>query len=309
MVYFPAAFADPESIGEYDSPEALLAAIPGAARAYRTLSDEYEHRVIIDLPYTGGDFLARAHYLKGSFHQTEYRLREFAQRLDERIRERDEARRAEKAAEAAKRDAWAMLPVDEKLAQVRAPRLAKEAELGVDGALIDWAGGHSSWGESSNRWGSFVNWLITKATPDDRHNLVWGMNWDHGTEVFMWIVQQPDTDIATVAKTIWQASASYHLREMSRADGTSYAGRTGLNDLDLIDEAVTRIRAGFYVPRDGHDPIGFEGPPIALGVSDDPLVRAAEDRLFPPILRRPIPGRPESELRNGLPKIYWDVVN
>lgn len=53
--------------------------------------------------------------------------------------------RAEEArSKAAKRDAWAKLPVDEKLAQVRGPRLAKEVELGVDGALMDWAGGHSS---------------------------------------------------------------------------------------------------------------------------------------------------------------------
>lgn len=71
------------------------------------------------------------------------------------------------------------------------------------------------------------------------------MNRDHGTEVFMWIIQQPDTDIATVAKITWQPGASYHLRELSRADGTSYERGTGLGGLDLIDEAATRISAGF----------------------------------------------------------------
>lgn len=304
VVDFPAAFADPESVGEYGSPEALLAEIPGAARAYRTVLDEKQHRVVIDLPDTGGDFLARVHYLKGSFHQTEYRLAEFAHRYDAVTRKMDEARRAEKAAEAAKREAWAMLPLDEKLSKVRVPRREQVASQGVDGALRAWAGG-----EGSEHWRPFVEWLILDSTPDDRHTLV-DMNWDgHPIALFLWILQQPDTDIATAAKIIWQAGTAFYLNDLSQSNGTSLSNDYHLERLDLAIEAAERIRAGFYEPKAGHAPIASDGPPVPIGVSDDPRRRAIEDRLVPAEIRAPIPGRSESDVPFKVPERYWELLN
>ncbi|MEP4199226.1 MAG: DUF4274 domain-containing protein [Aliishimia sp.] len=191
----------------------------------------------------------------------------------------DQERREERRAIQAKTDARNSLSLEEKLAKIRASRVEKLAVLGSDGCLRDWANDRSSWGESSNRWASFVNWLITHGTPDDRHHLVTAMLWDNGLEIFHWIIRQPDTDIATAASIIWHGGASFHVPESAKASA-GYTQDYQLEGYDLLLETADRIQGNYYAPAPGHRPIGFV-PPYQMNLDRDRLeVRIAEDRLM-----------------------------
>lgn len=303
-VSFLARLHDPEGIGRFASVQDVLDQVPGAKLCYRTLNEENMDRQWVELPSEDPNIVTRAEFSRGEFLSTRYTLAEAVARVDAYEYAYDQKARAAAAAKQAAKETWDALPLDEKLAKVRVPRREQEASQSVDGALRAWAGV-----EGSEHWRPFVEWLIHDSTPDDRHNLV-DMNWDgHPIAIFVWIAQQTDTDTATAAKIIWQAGAAFYLDDLSQSNGASLSNDYHLERLDLADEAAERIRAGFYVPRVGHVPIAYDGPPVPVGVSDDPLRRAAEDRLVPGIIRAPIAGRSEDAVPFKVPKRFRDLLN
>lgn len=305
-VVFPAMYHDPESVAAKGSVEALLAAVPGASRAFVSVR-EHSNVEKIDLPVGDAGLIARIHFAGGAFTQTEYSFRKRFEQTDRTFAELDERDWKVAQSEFERSGKDARLTLDEKRARLRAPYLEIEAKVGADGALRKWAEGYSAWGESANRWSSFVNWLITESTPDGRHALVEGWNWDHGSEVLRWIIRQPDTDIATVATVIWRTEPSYHISETAKG-ANGYANKIGLADCDLLMEIADKIRAGFYRPRDGHAPIAFKPPaPLRLGRDDD-AIRQAKDRLLPPVVRAPIAGRPVSDLAQRVPARFGEIL-
>ncbi len=302
-VTFQAIHHDPEGVAQYGSAEALLDSHPNARPVYQTLlaaRAKYEYvDVITPLP----DISARIEFQSGKFQKTQYASASKLKSVDDILQNQEKDEWAKVKATQALQDAYNNLSLHEKLAQFREPRNAQEASVGVDGCLRDWAARYSSWGESPNRWASFANWLITESTPDDRHALAAGMNWDHGFDVFHWIIRQPDTDVATAALIIWQGGVSHHVPESAKAP-VGY----DLRGYDLLLETADRIRGGFYKPMPSHTPIGFE-PLHKLGFDlDDPAVRAAADLLMPDVVRSAIAGRKTSELKLTMPERYWEIL-
>ncbi|MEM6311777.1 MAG: DUF4274 domain-containing protein [Pseudomonadota bacterium] len=306
-VLFLMDFHDPENITRDKTAQDILESVPGAKLAPATDSHRKSNYERVDIPVDGAPYVARLHFRKGALFQTQYNTAENLERSDAAVMEWHQKQEDEKAAKKAKQDAFAAMPLDEKLAQARSVRAKDEAELGVDGTLRKWASSHSAWGESSNRWESFANWLITNSGPDDWHFLT-GMNWDHGMDIFHWIVRQPDTDIATIGKIIWGAGVSSHLQAVVK--GTqAYDGAYLLEGLDLIVEAADRVRDAFYSPRADHTPIAFEVPYDLNLDSENPDIKKAYDWLVPDVLRTPIKGRHSQDVRTSMPEFYGNLIN
>jgi hypothetical protein len=302
-VTFAARHHDPEGVAIYGSADALLNSVPRARRVYQTLLAAKVGIELVDLPTQLPGIVARIQFRSDTFEKTTYESAARLKIFDDCDEMREKEEWEEERARQKRKEAYDSLSLGEKLTRFRVPLKEREASLGIDGCLREWASRHSSWGESPNRWESFANWLITESTPDDRHYLA-AMNWDHGLHVFHWIIRQPDTDIATVAFIIWQGQGSSYVAETAKSSTVF-----NLEGYDLLVEIAGRIRSNFYKPLPGHKPIGFE-PPYKMGLDlDDKAVRAAADLLMPSVVRGSIAGRPKSELELKMPERYWDLLN
>ncbi|MFP7675253.1 DUF4274 domain-containing protein [Marivita sp. S0852] len=307
-VVFPARHCDPEGIADLGSPEALLAAVPGATRAYVSYYQKKMESELIDLPASASGIVARIRFNRGHFNQTEYREASQFAAMDQREKKREEPYLERYREEEEKELAYKRLTLQEKLAPLRAEQARKLAELGAHGVLREWAQDYSGWGESSNRWLSFVDWLITESTPDDRHGFACNWNWDHGIDVHRWIIRQPDTDIATVATTIWNMLPSDHIPEIAKGR-EGYTNGIGLAHCEMLLEIAERIRAGFYQPREGFAPIGFNPPSRLKFKEETDAIRHATDLLLPPVVREPIAGRGGAELNQRCPAVFFEILN
>lgn len=121
--------------------------------------------------------------------------------------------------------------------------------------LLDWAGSHSAWGEGSAQWLTLANWLIESSTPDDRHVILQNYNWDHGLDLILWIVRQPDTELATVLDALWKIEDEVGVTHMVWQEGGRPKNSGEL--YDLFVEMGDRLRNGFY--KRSSNPIDFGG--------------------------------------------------
>jgi hypothetical protein len=76
--------------------------------------------------------------------------------------------------------------------------------------------------------------------PKDRHAIVDRYNWGQGFDLLLWVLRQPDTDLATVKHMFWHAEASYFLQFPDRAA----AG--GDRNFDFLVELIERWNTGQY---------------------------------------------------------------
>jgi len=159
-----------------------------------------------------------------------------------------------------------------------------------DDVLRHWASEHSAWGESPTEWARFADWLIEESTPEDRHRIALDMNWDHGLDIFFWIIRQPDTQLATVFEIFWLGEPEFFVGELIEdPEGDSFhpEGRA------LLTEIGRRVADGFYrSPEPGRE-IAFAGRPRWRDREGQraPAQARAVARLVPDAAFQPIDGR------------------
>jgi len=76
--------------------------------------------------------------------------------------------------------------------------------------------------DSDDEYDLFLAWLQENG-PDEWHRWALGLNWDYGTELFDWIVAQPNCDRGTVLNIYYEGLPDYYARyatvEEARAEG------------------------------------------------------------------------------------------
>lgn len=146
-------------------------------------------------------------------------------------------------------------------------------------------------------YSEIAEWLI-KSTPEDRHILL-GFNWDHGYEIPLWIIRQPDTHLATALKAFWMGGAARQLTK-TPPKGTSADAVTFAQELN------ERLKADFYFRGTAKTAIGYD-PREFL-----PRQKEALDglrRICAPAAFDMIEGQSEYQLRDRFPAEWWDYLN
>ncbi|MBV9512273.1 MAG: DUF4274 domain-containing protein [Caulobacteraceae bacterium] len=91
----------------------------------------------------------------------------------------------------------------------------------------------------------FLAWLQENG-PDEWHRWAIDWNWDHGTELFEWIVDQPNCDRGTALSIYYSANPDFYTRygsiEEAIADGI------GREIIPLMTKICERWREGSYSP-------------------------------------------------------------
>lgn len=175
------------------------------------------------------------------------------------------------------------------------------SQAAADARLADWPAD-----EPLER--DFAHWLRTQADPDGRHRVADAWNWDQGNTVLWWIVTRPDCDRATALLVLWR---SFPLDALG-AEAAALAAIGPAHDDDatgllagirrrLLDGAYPRAELAF----DPAEEIAMLEQHAALAAP--PIDRQALERLIPPDLWQPQPGRePTGErLIEGIPARFW----
>ena len=68
--------------------------------------------------------------------------------------------------------------------------------------------------DSDDEYDLFLAWLQENG-PDEWHRWALGLNWDYGTELFEWIVAQPNCDRGTVLNIYYEAQPDFFARYTS----------------------------------------------------------------------------------------------
>ena len=183
-----------------------------------------------------------------------------------------------------------------KLAKDKAHRAAHAAwrrSAPPDDVLRHWAKSYSAWGESPDAWGRFVDWLIEDSSAIDRHLVMQAYNWDHGVEIPNWIVQQPDTQMATVLNIFWLAEPSYYVGLVARNEAIPdyHEGH-----YEMLLQIGKNVASGFYKTPWPWQKIAFACTSrVTWNMSDPDVVRAAK-LLVPDNATLPIKGKDASTL-------------
>jgi hypothetical protein len=113
-----------------------------------------------------------------------------------------------------------------------------------DAKLDKWAVHCKPWNDySPEEFVKFAAWLKS-ADPDERHMAAMYCNWDYGIAPLLWIVRQPDCDIATAAYIFFGCEPSYYLGPDGDAHRVRDAsmGEPG----GMMIEIKERMDRGFY---------------------------------------------------------------
>lgn len=205
----------------------------------------------------------------GEMSQTAYITPKRREGLAATLREltqKQEARRAEKEAKERARPRADLGPVFD-----LSWKMIQLEKIGADEVLR-----HPEM-QTSAAFKAFVEWLIKESRPDDRHVILSGINTDTGLDASLWMIRQPDTDIASVLTAFWRSEPSFYIREI--AQGRVPPRQLGESDFDLLVEVKSRVDAGFYRPKAGHAPIAFELPQRITWDRSDPAFAQAEALL------------------------------
>jgi len=114
-----------------------------------------------------------------------------------------------------------------------------------DDAMIDtWAAHCRPWNDySPEEFVKFAAWL-KNATPDERHMAAMHCNWDYGIAPLLWIVRQPDCDVATAVYIFFGCQPSHCLGP----DGDGHRAReASMGEVGaMMREIRERMESGFY---------------------------------------------------------------
>ena len=90
----------------------------------------------------------------------------------------------------------------------------------------------------------FLEWLKENG-PDEWHRWAISWNWDHGTELAEWIVDQPNCDRGTALSLYYMIQPDYYTRyasvEAAVADGVGHG-----ESIDLVMRICEKWRKGAY---------------------------------------------------------------
>ena len=130
---------------------------------------------------------------------------------------------------------------------------------------------------------AFVTWLKA-GSPDDWHHTAMHWNWDNDIAPLLWIIRQPDCDLATAVEIYYLADPYHYFSPKSdRAPedrGEYYA---------LIMEIRERVASGQFRRRE----LAFD----STGYFSEPITRISDDPKFPDAL----PGRTVNDNRYSYP--------
>ncbi len=112
--------------------------------------------------------------------------------------------------------------------------------------LRDWAATSDDWGQPPVRFRAYAEWLI-RATPDQRHAAALNWNWDYGVPPMLYIVRQPDCDLATALEIFYLAQPSYY---HTFDDDPACADFKDEDVYGLIKEIRDGVNAGRFTRRD-----------------------------------------------------------
>lgn len=96
-----------------------------------------------------------------------------------------------------------------------------------------------------------IAWLQS-AEPDDWHRAALDFNWSNRLEPLLWIVSQPDCDLATALTVFWLAEPGWDLMLMARGESVDHR-----DEAEIIAVIAGRINAGTYKRRK----IAFDAEP------------------------------------------------
>ena len=201
--------------------------------------------------------------------------------LEDYARRRDEDSRQQERERVAAQEAWQT--------KQQWKRTAPPNEV-----LLDWAKSHSAWGEGPRPWIDLANWMIENSTPDDRHVILQGFNWDHGLDLIAGIVRQVDTEIATVLDTFWRIEDETGMTHMVWQEGGPPNSSVDL--YDLFVEIGDKLHSGFYSR--SSKPIEFEGRRRPLNLPE--TILEVQRKLIPEIAYQSIEGRKVSDKTHKL---------
>ncbi|MEM7242773.1 MAG: DUF4274 domain-containing protein [Pseudomonadota bacterium] len=280
-VEFLASVYDPEGVAKYQTPEALLSEYPGARKGYVTPGSRDTSDTVY-LPETESGVLPIIVFQDKTFIYTRYVYANRQQEIDTYLLKKDQEELEEKKREQVQKDAIKAAYLERSVEDILAEFRKRDSDAissddpTAEKALRRWVGNFSNYRNQPRRREiaqEFVEWLIAESTPDQRH-IIADWNWGSADTIFQWMIRQPDTDIATIAKIIWGHEPFFYIAAIKKhMDGIKVFSY--IQVYDLLLEAADRIRDGFYQPPTGHEPLGYR----PLGYEPQNLMRLIRDNL------------------------------
>ena len=164
--------------------------------------------------------------------------------------------------------------------------------------LREWAKGCHPSGGKPTRYIAYAEWLMM-ATPDQRHVAAINWNWNNGLEPLLYVIMQPDCDLATALDVFYLAEPNYY-RKFDEPNGGG--GNRDEGKYDLIKEIRLRVNARFY----SRTEIAFNGVKMyEKFIPDAPLVDRSAFRVN-------LTGKtlPIGDFDNGIPvEVLKDLPN
>lgn len=141
--------------------------------------------------------------------------------------------------------------IDEKEQKYRRANAWKDITDDDDAMLMDWAAHCKPWNDySESQFIAYAKWL-KQASPDERHMAACRWNWDYGLAPLIWIIRQPDCDIATALTIYFACNPAYHLEFCGDRDKVV---SVNLDGFDFLMELKNRVETNFYK----HSDIAFD---------------------------------------------------
>lgn len=262
---------DVEGLGKLD-PGSVIAAKPNARRDTER-EVQGENQPVVTYPAGKGDTLVVVHFFSGKPFSTAYESPVAYKREVAKV-----ARRNAKI-----RDQRSVPPPEPKPVDLSDIASAHDDLRRVMTARRDQTGDpfHHA----------FAEWLIGQSTPDDRHILL-NANWDHGFDIPLWIIRQPDTYIETAIKAYWMGNARTWIADPLN---TQSLESVFAHDLDR------RLRTRFHATPKGPQAIAYDPP---KEVKEDADLQAS----VPPVLLKARKGRTETQISCAMPAEWWEYL-
>jgi Domain of unknown function (DUF4274) len=121
-----------------------------------------------------------------------------------------------------------------------------------DAMLMDWATHCKPWNDYfESQFVAYAKWL-KQASPEERHMAACCWNWNFGLAPILWIIRQPDCDIATALKVYFACDPAYFLKFNGERNQVV---SVNMESFDLLIELKSRLELGYYKRSN----IAFEG--------------------------------------------------
>lgn len=86
-----------------------------------------------------------------------------------------------------------------------------------------------------------TRWLSQRG-PAVRHVYVPNLNFDTCFPIFHWALEDPNTDLATIAAVFWLLDPAYHARRIKRGEPACESGES----YELVREIIAKVERGYY---------------------------------------------------------------